>query len=125
VNEQATELVMQLAKDFMGALFATAPGWRKAFWRLESDGDERGCSGSYVRGGEVTVLDPFAHAMLMDRMGETGVSLLDVLGKGRRAVCLLILDSEGEYKVRFDYDDLERWRITKIGGATGIPVGFE
>ncbi|MEC4594383.1 MULTISPECIES: hypothetical protein [Nitrospirillum] len=55
-------------------------------------------------------------------MNETGAALLRALGK-ETGVFLLTVDTGAQYDIRFDWDDLDRWRITKLDGGTGLPAG--
>jgi len=34
-----------------------------------------------------------------------------------------MVDSTARYEIRFEHQDLGRWRITKVEGGTGIPAG--
>lgn len=36
---------------------------------------------------------------------------------------LLIVKDNFSYEIKYEFEDLEKWRITKLGGATGIPEG--
>jgi hypothetical protein len=39
-------------------------------------------------------------------------------------VALLIVDSTFNYEVKYEYEDSSRWAISKVGGGSGIPVGY-
>lgn len=36
-----------------------------------------------------------------------------------------MVDSSFEYEIKFEYEDMNRWRISKFDGGTGIPAGLE
>jgi len=55
-------------------------------------------------------------------MGALSAGLLAEIGKPR-AVLLLRAGSDFSHDVKFEYDDLDRWKITKLDGRTGIPEG--
>ncbi len=56
-------------------------------------------------------------------MDKKGRQLLKLLGKDT-GVFVLIIDASFDYKIDFEYEDLSRWRISKLNGGTGIPVGL-
>jgi len=39
-------------------------------------------------------------------------------------VCLLIVDANLNYEVKFEYEDPEKWAMTKMNGGSGVPVGI-
>lgn len=46
-------------------------------------------------------------------------SLLHTFGE-TQGVALLTVDAAFDYKIDFDWNDLDRWKITKVDGASGI-----
>jgi len=40
-------------------------------------------------------------------------------------VFLLTVDSNNAYEINFEYKDMNRWKISKSDGGTGIPEGVE
>lgn len=41
------------------------------------------------------------------------------------AVGLLIVDSNLSYEFKFEHVNMDRWRISKMRGGTGVPEGLE
>lgn len=56
-------------------------------------------------------------------MNAKSAELLKLLGK-KRGVLLLSVDSQLNYDVKFEFEDVNRWKITKLNGATGLPAGI-
>jgi hypothetical protein len=52
------------------------------------------------------------------------IAVLVALGKDR-GLFLLVADSSFNYEIKFEYQDLQKWRISKIAGGTGVPEGIE
>ncbi|GAB7126174.1 hypothetical protein JCM19000A_06810 [Silvimonas sp. JCM 19000] len=57
-------------------------------------------------------------------IAKKGQDLLAAPGKAE-GVFLLVIDSNFDYEIKFEYEDLDRWKISKLGGGTGVPVGIE
>lgn len=43
----------------------------------------------------------------------------------RFRVCLLVIDSSFDYTLKFENSDPSKWRITKLDGGTGLPIGYK
>jgi hypothetical protein len=116
-------VVIDLAKEFMDMIRHIEPSWERAYFRFCADESKFGSNGSYVCGGKAIIIDPFKWNALFKSMNEKSAKLLSLIGKVR-AVILLEIDSTFDYEIKFEYQNLERWKITKINGGTGVPEGI-
>ena len=41
-----------------------------------------------------------------------------------RGVFLITVNANLEYDIKFEWNDLEKWKISKLDGRTGIPEGI-
>jgi len=48
-------------------------------------------------------------------------SILQVQGR----LFLLVTAPDFSYQIRFEFEDLNRWRISKLHGGTGVPEGID
>lgn len=122
-GDEQSVIVIELAKEFMELIRQIEPAWRKAYFRFSSDGARRGSNGSYASDSEVTLIDPFKHNKFFKSMNEKSIRLFSLLGK-EHAVLLLTVDSNFDYDIKFEYANLDRWKISKVDGGTGIPEGI-
>lgn len=56
-------------------------------------------------------------------MNNLGVNLIHLLGK-EQGVFLLTINSDFDYKIDYDFENMERWGISKMNGKAGIPEGI-
>lgn len=122
MSDPKSALIIELAEELMEMVRKIAPAWQKAYFRYYSDEIKFGSNGSYVVDSQVLLIDPFAQNPFFRSMNEKSGQLLGMLDK-KSAVLLLEADSESNYDIKFEYENFNRWKITKIGGATGVPEG--
>lgn len=123
MNDETTSTIVELAKEFIELVRGIEPRWSKAYYRFRSDGLRYGSNASYVLDSSATLISAISQAKFYDSMNEKGARLLALMGK-ERGVFLLATDSTFKYDVKFEWEDLHRWEITKIKGGTGIPKGL-
>jgi hypothetical protein len=99
-------------------------GWQRAFIRFEASDIHHGSTGSYQTGQGVKLFDVFKHDAMFKQLNELGTQLRNVLPPDKRRFCLFLLtvNSDFSYHIDFEHEDTARWAITKMNGATGIPV---
>ncbi len=123
MNEESTELVVEIAKEFMTLLQESGREWSKGFFRFKSDDDNYGANASYVVGENVSLISAMKNREFYNKMNELGRKLVNSFGK-TRGVFLVIADSSFDYEIKFEWDDLSKWEITKLDQNTGIPAGI-
>lgn len=123
MNEAATAIVVELAREFMRLMRELEPNWSRAYYRFRSEGARYGSNASYVSDADASLIGALKWAGFYERMNAHGVELLEVLGKPQ-GVFLLIIDSEFNYDIRFEWENLNRWEITKLNGGAGLPQGI-
>ena len=123
MNEEQALIVVELAKEFIGLVRSIEPKWNRAFFRFSTDEMKYGSNASYSFDSAVTLIDPFKCKPFFSSMNEKGKQLFRLIKK-ERGVLLLTVDSDFNYDTKFEYDNLERWKISKIDGGTGVPVGI-
>jgi hypothetical protein len=114
--------IVELAKRLIELMREIAPDWQAAYYRYQQSPGQTAANGSYVQGADVTLIGAMRHGAFYEAMGALSAGLLAEIGKPR-AVLLLRAGSDFSYDVKFEYDDLDRWKITKLDGRTGIPEG--
>jgi hypothetical protein len=124
VDDERAGFVIELAKEFMEFLRRTDSSWKKGYYRFHSEPFQFGSSASWVTdGGKVTLVNAVKNGGFYVSMDKKGRQLLKLLGKDT-GVFVLIIDASFDYKIDFEYEDLSRWRISKLNGGTGISVGL-
>lgn len=117
-----SELVVELAKTLMDVMEAQHPDWSRAFFRFHAEESHHGSTASYEHGENVTLFNPIQLSAFFSQMNRLGYELW--CGGLAFKVMLLTVRSNYDYDVQFEVKDAQRWRITKLDGATGIPVGI-
>jgi hypothetical protein len=127
MKQEASALIISMAREFISAMKRLDPNWTRAFFRFESDESHYGSNASYVTGADVLLVDPFSEKAFFDHMNNVGRELWEVMSKGGNpfCLCLLTVSSDLNYDVKFEQRDLTKWKINKANGNTGIPVGIE
>ncbi|MBR7776978.1 hypothetical protein [Undibacterium rugosum] len=123
MSDQKTVLIVELAKELIEMIQQVAPSWKKVYFRYCHEEFKAGSNGSYVVDSKVLLIDPFKQDDFFRSMNEKSAHLLALLEK-KQAVLLLVADSDFNYDIKFEYENLDRWRISKVKGATGVPDGL-
>ena len=121
MDSVATEIVIELAKEFIGLMRELEPKWSNAYYRFRFEEARQGSNASYVSDSNVSLIGALKWSGFYARMNALGAKLIDVLGK-TQGVFLLSVDADSNYDIKFDWDNLCRWEITKLNGATGLPL---
>ena len=126
MNEEASNLVVELAEQAIGTARVTSPDWTDVFIRFNADDTQCGWKGSYVNPAGVHIFDVLRLSTESERIRSLGSSLRDALAKdGRKfVVCLVRANSSFQYQIDFEWHDEMKWNITKLGGRSGLPEGF-
>jgi hypothetical protein len=121
--EQQSAIVIDMAKSLIELLREHVPGWARGYCRFAIDEGVRAVTGSYVSDGKVSLLDVVEYEDFANRIMDLGEKLFPLIGK-TSGVLLLSVSSDFNYDVKFEFEDLQRWVISKVGGGTGIPDGL-
>ena len=124
ISEEATPLAMDLAKSFTALIRDIAPDWSKGYLRFCSSSSVSEAKASYVHPAGVAIVDVLQHVEFFHSATARGKELLAALEKSE-GVFVLIADSNFDYEIKFEFSDMDKWRISKMKGGTGIPVGLD
>jgi hypothetical protein len=124
ISEEATPLVIDIAKGFIALVREVEPTWEKAYLRFVSSDSTAEAKASYVHATGVEIINVLEHKEFFHSVTKKGQELLAALGKDH-GLFLLVTDSSFSYEIKFEYHDLEKWRISKFPGSTGVPEGIE
>jgi hypothetical protein len=126
-KEKVAAASIEWAKGVMKRLDKSGVPWETAYLRFHSDAGHYGSSGSYVSNGQVKLLGSLDDSGPVAFTQQAGPSLRMALNVGERSVfvgLLTVHKASRDYKVDFDFEDIARWRITKLDGASGLPSGL-
>ncbi|MCC4590167.1 hypothetical protein LL974_03335 [Xanthomonas campestris pv. cannae] len=123
IASETTPLIIGLAKDFISVVSKVDPAWDFGYFRfsLQDSYSESKASCAYKSG--VEIIDVLKFKYFFHEANAKGREILSSMGKSE-GVFLLVIDSKFNYEIKFEYTDMDKWRISKIGGGTGIPVGL-
>ena len=122
-DDKSAAIVIDLTKDFVGLIRQNEPNWKKGYFRFHMDEFGYGCNASYEAPSGVVLISTFKYKRLLEDMNEKSKNLLNALKKDK-AVFILTVDFNLKYNISFDYENLDRWKITKLNGGTGVPEGI-
>lgn len=123
ITEEATPLVVDLAKSFISLIRGIEPDWSKGYLRFCSQGSVAESKASYAHRSGVEIIDVLKYKSFFQETSVKGQELLAALEKSE-GLFVLIVDSNFDYEIKFEYSDMEKWWITKMRGGTGIPEGL-
>jgi hypothetical protein len=124
IKDDTTPIVIDIAKSFTKLMQGIEPKWNKAFLRFSGQDSVCEVKGSYLQGADVVMINALKHKNFFHPINDKGEELLISLGK-KQGVFLLILNPNLEYEIKFEYDDLNRWNISKLDGGLGVPEGIQ
>ncbi|MHB1059892.1 MAG: hypothetical protein ACYC0F_18620 [Rhodanobacter sp.] len=122
MNDEASAVVVDLAKEFIELVRSLDSSWTKGYYRFRAEELRYGSNASYVGASGVVLVGAIKHGPFYESMNEKGANLLRLLGK-EKGVFLLSADSKFDYDIKFEWDNLQRWEITKTNGRSGVPEG--
>ena len=123
MDDARTRIIVDIAKRFIELLRQLEPKWKKGYLRFRFDPGQYGSNASYENDSKVLLIDAMKNNQFYVSVNKKGAELMKDLGNPQ-GVFLLVVDSTFKYKYHFEYEDLERWKISKMDGATGVPVGI-
>jgi len=120
VNAEASAVVVELAKELITLVLELEPRWQEAFFRFAEDKALYGSTASFIWDSKVEILSVFQHRPFFTSMNQRGQRLLRSLGR-QEGLFLLVARSDFNYQIKFEFNDLNRWPISKLNGGTGVP----
>ncbi|MHC6186882.1 hypothetical protein ACYU0V_12180 [Acinetobacter sp. X9] len=123
INDDASSLVVEIAKKFITLMMGVEPQWEKAYLRFSCNNSVTELKASFVSETGVEIIDVLKYKDFFHPMNMQGQELLAALGK-IKGVFLLVIDANFDYEINFEYQDMNRWKISKLAGGTGVPEGI-
>lgn len=78
-------------------------------------------SASYTTPFDVFIVSALMQDEFFDEMDRLSLHLLSGM-EHDSILMLLAIDKNFDYEVKFEYKDMERWRISLADGGTGVPA---
>ncbi|WP_394780581.1 hypothetical protein [Undibacterium sp.] len=120
-RDEEAEIIFEMGIAFIQHMIDTASGWEKAYFRIQIDENHSSSTGIYIVGSEVEFIElPYSFAHGMEKKA---TRLAEVFGKDEMVMLLFVKSNYGA-EAFFDYEDMDKWEISKLDGRTGIPEGF-
>lgn len=117
MSEDVNALVMELGKEFMGFILREVPAWDRAYLRCEFDVGMTCVTSIWVSKQEVPSfmgIDDFELSDKIDNLFyDIHKSLKSSDGKDLK-VCLVRVTDTYDFKMYFEFDDIERWPIPDL-----------
>lgn len=123
MNDVASSLVVEITKKFITLMMDVEPQWEKAYLRFSCNSSAAEIKASFVSETGVEIIDVLKYKDFFHPMNMKGQELLAALGK-IKGVFLLVIDANFDYEINFEYQDMNRWKISKLAGRTGMPEGI-
>jgi len=123
-----SEVTVLLAKKFISYMKNFSEPWDNAYFRFHFSDNDYGCNGSFSSNGNASIFDVFEHETLFDSLQEIALQLHEAIlnadNSANFRVALLTINSAYEYDIKYEYEDINKWEITKTK-SNGIPVGLQ
>ena len=123
MTDAATPIAVDLVRALVKLVKEVEPDWRNAYMRVALREGVVEAKASYVHASGATLFDVLQHKDFFHSATREGRELMAALGK-ERGVFLLIVDSNLNYEFKFEHVNMDRWRISKMRGGTGVPEGL-
>ena len=120
-KEKESDLIIHLAKKFIGELNEIEPEFERAFYRFYVEDRMYESSSSYTTSDDVYIVSAFDSAEFFEDMDKMCLELMQEMQKVP-ALLLLSIDKNFDYKIQFEYADFNKWNISLLDEASGIPT---
>ncbi|WP_156648813.1 hypothetical protein [Massilia sp. Leaf139] len=124
MSDESAKYIIELAKDLFATMRVQNPLWQVAYFRYAKFIGSTSASASYRTACEVELLSVFQHTEFFRRAKNLSDNIFLSLDKNT-GMFLLVINKNLDYSVEFEYEDPDKWEITKRNGASGIPIGYE
>jgi len=122
-KEEASRLTIEIAGTLVGLAGDFDPAWERAWFRFESDGNNTSANTTIEKNGEAWLIPTTSSGGRVRSMSELAEQMrehLDFAGRKFR-VALVEVQPDLKFMIEYEFDDPNRWRMTKLGGASGFP----
>jgi hypothetical protein len=123
-KEASAAAVIELAKGVIVLAGNVDPDWERIYYRFELHDDSNRMNGSIVRNGEARLISSIDHGDAYDELESLAQAVCEATPDPDGAIPYVLLvtaNSDFSYNLEFEYDNPDRWRITKLDGGTGFP----
>lgn len=124
IKDEPSPIVIGIARDFISLVTTVEQKWSKAYFRFSEQDSVSEAKASLVSESGARIIDVLQHRDFFDSAVLKGQELLHSLGK-EKGLFLLVIDSSFDYEIKFEYKSMNRWKISKLDGGTGVPQGLE
>lgn len=121
--EVQSQIVFDMAKALVDISNKIDRAWTKVYYRFYLDETESGANASLATSSSVALIGALDHPNLYSEENGLSKKLFAALNK-KRGLLLLVVNSQLDYEIQFEFENLDRWGISKMDGATGIPEGL-
>ncbi|WP_228076504.1 hypothetical protein, partial [Vibrio parahaemolyticus] len=123
VMDKESEIVVSIASKFLDFISSSVPEWEEAYLRFNGDSGSTGITSTFLKGGTAHYIDA-DDELEFETMSELTDMFQRLQGHFPFKVCLLVLKTSKEYKIKYEQNLSDKWAITKLDGNTGIPAGY-
>jgi hypothetical protein len=126
--DEAARLIIEIASALIRNMQSKQISWSRAFIRFAMPASNTWqVSGSYETPDGVALFDSLTDGRaIFPTISDIGPRLREAASSPDREVIVILVsvDSNFGYKVDFESKDQDRWKITKLKNATGLPQGI-
>ena len=123
MNDSASRFVVEIAREFTQLIISTELDWFHGYLRFKSEESTFGLTAAIAHSAGVQIVSALKNGDFFERINEICREMINSL-ESNTGVFLLIVDKNFNFEIKFEWKNLERWRISKLNGATGIPEGL-
>ena len=123
MKENANSTKSLLARRFIEGVLALDEKFEHAFFRFYIEERMLESSASYVASSKATIISAVRQDELFADMNKLSIELLAEMGKNPALILLTVKTVNNEFQddIAFEYEDMNRWKISRANGGTGIP----
>lgn len=123
IDEKAAPTLIETVGKFISLVKDIEPQWKKAYLRFELHNSNSEIKGSIVSNSGVEIINTITHSDFLHSIHDSSQELLIKLGKDA-GLFILIVDSDYNYEIKFEYQNMNKWQISKLDNGNGIPKGI-
>ncbi|HEX7690435.1 MAG TPA: hypothetical protein VF453_22195 [Burkholderiaceae bacterium] len=122
---RSAALTVELVKAFARELASIDRAWQRAFLRLAAQPGVTEVKASLVGSRGVEIVDVVAHKPFFHWANGIVGQLRDSLpSTSPFKVALVELNADFSYEVKYEFDNAQRWAISKLNGGSGLPTEY-